>query len=102
MANCEYECSDVFDERRFYSESIAILRALLASTATSDYEYFTLCDVQQDDEVIVFIRRIEVQCDGEIVITNYELDGETPYTPTGDVNLCSCIGTLDCSYFTGV
>lgn len=101
MANCTLECSDSFDERSFRTTAISILQALLDGNASKSNSYLTLCDVNGED-VTVFIRRITVDCDGETVVTDFELDGETPYTATGDVNLCSCTGGLDCSYFSGV
>ncbi len=85
MPACELQCSDVFDERRFFSETIAILRALLASTATSDTEYSILFDVQVDNTYIPFYRYFITECDGTRVIYDVEIDGVTPYTPIGSV-----------------
>lgn len=85
MPPCVIECSDVFDERRFMSQTIGILRALLTSTATTNNQLTILYDIDPETgEYIPFYRLITIECDGEIVVTDFTLDME-PYTPTGTI-----------------
>lgn len=96
-------CIDEYsDPRRFREEVIRMLRCI--NTSNPDNEYLVLCDVQPEpsEEVFTFIRRITRNCDGSTTVNDFEMDAITPYTVTGEVTLCSCIGNLDCTYFTGV
>lgn len=56
------------------------------ATASSDAEYVVLCD-----DVGQFLRRYTHTGDDAPTATDTELDGVTPYTPTGAVTRCGAV-----------
>lgn len=55
---------------------------------TDDSELLLLCDLALAGPV-TFIRKISYATDGTPTVTDFELDGTTPYTVTGTVTRCS-------------
>lgn len=93
MACCDNpECKDTWtDERRWREQVINLLTCLLTTNVAKDTEIMSLCDVQEDYSVISFIRIITVNCDGSKTVEDFELDGVTPYTVTGEVDNCDLV-----------
>lgn len=59
------------------------------SVGVPDTETQILCDVQPDGTSTPFLRRFTVAPGGTVSAEDLELDGTTPYTPTGTVQVCA-------------
>lgn len=57
--------------------------------AGADQEFLPLCDVADDGTSTPFLRRFATSPAGTVTATDTQLDGVTPYAPTGTVGMCS-------------
>ena len=64
--------------------------------AANDFEIVGLCDVIPGDPItkVDFLRKISIDPDGLITVTDTELDGVTPYSVLGTVQKCCCEVTV--------
>ncbi|MFF3665465.1 hypothetical protein [Microtetraspora malaysiensis] len=58
-------------------------------SSVADHEVVELCDVDAGGAVTQFLRRLTIDQAGQVTVVDTELDGTTPYAPTGDVGLCA-------------
>lgn len=60
-----------------------------------DREVLLLCDDQGGGTIVEFLRHISVDVNGVVGISDTELDGTTPYVPSGTVESCTSQSTLN-------
>lgn len=77
-------------EKGFYTIAIRLLCEIAQNISnTDDTEILCLCDDQGGGTIVPFVRIVTVDSGGTVTTADFELDGVTPYVPSGTVGKCT-------------